>query len=244
MHQGIRGRRVYYDEADILNDNSLTDMGIYYDVSGDSIRHVLMYGSPGSAYEHFPLFFSVEFPERYPFEPPALRLCTAMEGHRLIHPLLNPGELVDFQALTGHKWSPQYRLRTALYAVYGLLCEPYPLVYDCAYALTDTSMNIHYRSYLIGLGLVYAASVASGERRLRAASGGLREVVCRRLGGVPVVVFAECAAVDEAALPYSVNLGGLVEKLRGAERTYLNIKDTFHVGRLINEEDAEILPTL
>jgi ubiquitin-protein ligase len=241
MPQGLRERRVYYDEEDILNDNTLTDLGIYYDACGG---HVLMYGSPGSAYEHFPFFFSVEFPERYPFEPPALRLCTAVEGHRLIHPLLSPGLLVDFHALTGRKWSPHYRLRTALYAVYGLLCEPYPLVYDCAYALTDASMNIHYRDYLIGLGLVYAASVATGQRRLRAASAGLCEVVCRRLAFVPLAVFADSASVDESALPYSVNLGGLVEKLRGAERTYLNIKDTFHVGRLINEEDAEILPAL
>jgi hypothetical protein len=105
-------------------------------------------------------------------------------------------------------------------------------------------MNIHYRDYLIGLGLVYAASVASGERRLRAASARLRDIVCRRLAFVPASVFADSASVDEAALPYSVNLGGLVEKLRGAERTYLNIKDTFHVGRLINGEDAEILPAL
>jgi hypothetical protein len=231
MHVGIRERRVCYDEADVLIDNSLHELGIYYDACGG---YVLMYGSPGSAYEHFPFFFSVEFPEQYPFEPPALRLCTALQGHPLLHPLLSPGSVVDLHALTGRKWSPHYRLRTALYAVYGLLCEPYPLVYDCAYALTDVSMNIHYRNYLIGLGLVYAASVASGERRLRAASAQFRNIVCRRLASAPFTVFVECGTVDEEALPYSVNLGGLVEKLRGAERTYLNIKDTFQVGRLIN----------
>ena len=241
MPQGLRERRVWYDESDVSNDDSLHDLGIYYDMSGG---HVLMYGSPGSAYEHFPLFFSVEFPARYPFEPPALRLCTALEGHRLLHPLLNPGELVDFHALTGQKWSPHYQLRTAFYAVYGLLCEPYPLVYDCAYALTDSSMNLHYRNYLVGLGLVYAASVACGERRLRAASARLRAVVCRRLSFVPATAFADSASVDEMALPYSVSLGGLLEKLRDAERTYLNIKEPFHVGRLTAEEDVEILPAL
>jgi hypothetical protein len=105
-------------------------------------------------------------------------------------------------------------------------------------------MNLHYRNYLVGLGLVYAVSVATGKRRLRAASARLRAVVCRRLASVGTAVFADSAAVDENALPYSVGLGDLLEKLRDAEQTYLNIKEPFHIGRLTAEEDVEILPAL
>jgi hypothetical protein len=46
--------------------------------------------------------------------------------------------------------------------------------------------------------------------------------------------------VDDAYLPYCLSASGLAEKLRAARETYLNIKDTFIIGRLV--ENAEVLP--
>ncbi len=246
MTAGLRLRRIYLDKKELQENPYYKTIGIYYDVSVES---ALVYGPVGSAYEQFPFFFSVEFPEEYPLVPPQLRCCTAF-GRAVVHPLLAAGEVVEFPA---HWWRPHYRLGTALTAIQGLLCGEWPLAHDCAYGVTDLSMNIHYRNYVRMVGLIYSYSVASGERRLRAASAGLVARVRERLGvserlgvrerlevserlGVGV---ADSLPVDENYLPYCLTAVGLIEKLRAVRDSYLNIKNTIIIGEAT--ENAEVL---
>jgi ubiquitin-protein ligase len=230
MTIGLRLRRIYLDKNEIQENPHYNTIGIYYDALSES---ALVYGPVGSAYEHFPFFFTVEFPENYPFSPPALRCCTAY-GSAVLHPLLKAGAFVEFPA---GRWCATYRLSTALASVQGLLSGEWPLAHDCAYVATDLSMNVHYRNYVRNVGWIYSYSVASGERCLRAASARLVEVVRQRITGMDL--HEDVDMIDNEYLPYCLSAVGLAEKLRAVRETYLNIKNTFIIGELV--ENAEVL---
>jgi len=217
MTAGLRLRRVFLDSRELQENPYYNTIGIYYDASAES---ALVYGPAGSAYADFPFFFTVEFPEAYPLVAPQLRCCNAY-GPAVFHPLLRAGALVEFPA---GWWRATYRLSTALAAVQGLLAGDWPLAHDCAYGITDLSMNVHYRNYVRAVGILYSYSVASGERRLRAASAGFVGVVRGRLGALPLDSFKDIT-VESEWLPYCLSAVGLVEKLRALRESYLNIKD-------------------
>ena len=134
-------------------------------------------------------------------------------------------------------WCATYRLSTVLASIQGLLSGEWPLAHDCAYAATDLSMNVHYRNYVHKVGRIYSYSVASGERRLRAASARLVDVVRGRIHGMDL--YEDVDIIDNECLPYCLSAVGLAEKLRTVRETYLNIKNTFIIGELV--ENAEVL---
>jgi ubiquitin-protein ligase len=215
-------RRVHLDIKELEENTYYNTIGIYYDTSSQS---ALVYGPAGSAYADFPFFFTVEFPDAYPLVPPQLRCCNAY-GSAVFHPLLKAGALVEFPV---GWWRASYRLSTALGAVQGLLSGEWPLVHDCAYGVTDLSMNVNYRNYVRVVGILYSYSVASGERRLRAASAAHVGVVKGRLTKLDVESLKNIE-VDSEWLPYCLDGSGLVEKLRAARESYLNIKDSPIIG--------------
>lgn len=131
MNESIK--RVVMDIKSFM-DLSYDDKYIYFDKSNFMEIFLMIIGPKGTPYEDGMLFFKLNFTDKYPFEPPAVKFLN-MDSKVRIHPNLYTNGKVCLSILgtwEGPKWLPTMSLNTIALTIQSILGEN-PLTNEPAY---------------------------------------------------------------------------------------------------------------
>lgn len=125
-------RRIISDITQIVK-NPLTDSGIYYehDETNMMMGYVLIIPKNESPYQYGNYFFTIEFPNNYPYSPPKMTYLTN-NGHTRFHPNLYRNGKVCLSILNtwkGDKWTACNTLSSVLLHLVTLFTKK-PLLHE------------------------------------------------------------------------------------------------------------------
>jgi ubiquitin-protein ligase len=143
-------KRINADYLD-LQKEVYSESGIYYTVDESNLYegYGLIFGPVGTPYEMCPMFYKVNIPKTYPFDPPAFKFLT-YDGKTRFHPNMYVEGKVCLSILhtwEGPKWASTMRLSTVLVSLQSIM-DNNPLKHEPGYSRTDTLMHEQYSSYI------------------------------------------------------------------------------------------------
>ena len=143
-------KRIISDIAELVSD-PVENIHIWYDENNITSIKALIIGPKDTPYQDGFYFFSLEFPESYPFNSPTAKFETINQNIRF-NPNLYEGGKVCLSILgtwTGPKWSSVQTLRSVLLSIQSLLDE-YPIINEPGWEETknNDSKSIEYNEYI------------------------------------------------------------------------------------------------
>ena len=117
-------KRILSDIRDIKND-PVENIYISYDESNLQRIYALIIGPEGTPYEDGAYFFTLDFPETYPFSSPKAKFET-INGQIRFNPNLYEGGKVCLSILgtwSGPPWSSVHTIKSVLLSIQSLMCE-------------------------------------------------------------------------------------------------------------------------
>lgn len=143
-------KRIISDIAQLVSD-PVENIYIWYDENNITSIKALIIGPKDTPYQDGFYFFSLEFPETYPFSNPTAKFETINQRIRF-NPNLYEGGKVCLSILgtwTGPKWSSVQTLTSVLLSIQSLLNEQ-PIINEPGWEETknDDSKSIEYNEYI------------------------------------------------------------------------------------------------
>jgi ubiquitin-conjugating enzyme E2 Z len=127
--------------------SDINSVGIYCDIDESNIQHIkaMIIGPPDTPYENGFYFFSIDFPNDYPFSPPKVKFLTYEAGIRFNPNLYTNGKvcLSILGTWSGPGWTTCLNLNTILLSIQSLLNEN-PLVNEPGFENETGTKAINY----------------------------------------------------------------------------------------------------
>uniref|UniRef100_A0A6C0BUD5 UBC core domain-containing protein n=1 Tax=viral metagenome TaxID=1070528 RepID=A0A6C0BUD5_9ZZZZ len=126
-------KRIINKDIKELQKMDLASMGIYIDFNEENIldANAIIIGPEGTPYENGVLYFKIEFPKDYPFNPPKVYYISSSRNR--IHPNLYVGRSKDnylgkvclsiINTWSGPKWTTVMHIGSVLLSIQSLLNE-------------------------------------------------------------------------------------------------------------------------
>ena len=146
----LRDKRIKYDIKHFIK-SDLNSNGIYCDFDEEDMSRVkaLIIGPKDTPYENGFYFFSLQFPDNYPYSPPSVKFLTQIENIRF-----NPNLYVDGKVClsilgtwAGPGWSSCLSLNSVLLSIQSLLNE-YPLQNEPGFEKEKGTRSQNYNSVI------------------------------------------------------------------------------------------------
>lgn len=118
-------RRIKNDIMDIYAD-PVEGIFVIPDEENVTLLHALIIGPEGTPYEGGFFYFLVTYPEKFPFEPPQVKLMTTGDGKVRFNPNLYACGKVCLSILgtwPGPEWKAVMTTKSVLLSIQSLLCE-------------------------------------------------------------------------------------------------------------------------
>lgn len=143
-------KRIISDIAELVSD-PVENIHIWYDENDIKTIKALIIGPKDTPYEDGFYFFTLNFPESYPFDSPSAKFETINQVIRF-NPNLYEGGKVCLSILgtwSGPKWSSVQTLKSVLLSIQSLLDE-YPILNEPGWENTkkDDEKSTSYNEYL------------------------------------------------------------------------------------------------
>ena len=143
-------KRIISDIAELVSE-PVENIHISYDENDITSIKALIIGPKDTPYEDGFYFFTLKFPETYPFDNPSAKFETINQKIRF-NPNLYEGGKVCLSILgtwSGPKWSSVQTLKSVLLSIQSLLDE-YPIVNEPGWEATkkDDEKSISYNEYI------------------------------------------------------------------------------------------------
>lgn len=143
-------KRVSADLLD-LQKEIYSESGIYYSANESNVYegYALVFGPVGTPYEMCPMFYKVDIPKSYPFDPPAFKFLT-YDGKTRFHPNMYVEGKVCLSILhtwNGPKWVSTMRLSTVLVSLQSIM-DNNPLKHEPGYNQNDSLLHETYAAYI------------------------------------------------------------------------------------------------
>jgi len=143
-------KRIISDIAELVSD-PVENIHIWYDENNITSVKALIIGPSDTPYQDGFYFFSLEFPESYPFNSPSAKFETINQKIRF-NPNLYEGGKVCLSILgtwSGPKWSSVQTLKSVLLSIQSLLSEQ-PIINEPGWENTtkDDQKSTEYNEYI------------------------------------------------------------------------------------------------
>jgi ubiquitin-protein ligase len=143
-------KRIISDISEMASDYD-PKIHIWYDENNITQIRALIIGPPDTPYEDGFFYFTIDFPETYPFDHPSAKFETINQKIRF-NPNLYEGGKVCLSIIgtwSGPKWSSVQTLKSLLLSMQSLLDE-YPIINEPSYdnVKPDDIRSIEYNEYI------------------------------------------------------------------------------------------------
>ena len=145
-------KRLIKDLKDVLtNKNEFENAGIYYKHDEDNVLkgYIMIIGPADTPYHFGFYFFSVKYPQDYPYSPPHITFDTQHEGIRFNPNLYTNGKVCIsiLNTWKGEQWTSCQTIRSVLFYILNIFGNENPLTNEPGVSI-DHKDNINYNKII------------------------------------------------------------------------------------------------